>query len=68
LFSLKLIPIDDARRILKKRGWNIGDRALKFGAKWVVFCHREGDALRAQGRTQTEAWCNAVSLVIASEN
>ena len=47
--------------ILHKAGWSVGDTAFvgKEGISWLVYGTRGELSLRAEGKSQTEAWKNA---------
>ena len=47
--------------ILHKAGWLIGDTAFagKEGISWLVYGMKGDHSIRAEGKSQTEAWTQA---------
>ena len=47
--------------ILHKAGWSIGDTAFvgKEGISWLVYGTRGDHSIRAEGKSQVEAWKDA---------
>jgi hypothetical protein len=53
-------PSDATFGALHSAGWSIGDVGGPGG--WIVSVHRGDQTIEAHGRTQSEAWSNAVEL------
>ena len=64
---MNVFVIEEAEQELKKKGWSVGDFSVHSleGPVLVVHCGRSDESLRAEGKTQQEAWINAVN---AAEN
>jgi hypothetical protein len=47
--------------ILHKAGWSVGDTAFvgKEGTSWLVFGTKGDHSIRAEGKSQVEAWKQA---------
>ncbi len=57
----EILKTDRLFLILHKAGWSIGDTAFagKKGMSWLVFGTKGDHSIRAEGKSQVEAWKNA---------